>query len=107
MSIDVNTTFDNVFKSPTADFTTVLMVFVPRRNPRVFDCLHHVTSRIPLYSFISVCGLFLFILLLQKEIIYAPQPCSISVVANILLIFHSFNLTLLAHHTMFGYNYCF
>ena len=43
MSIDVNTTFDNVFKSPTADFTTVLMVFVPRRNPRVFDCLHHVT----------------------------------------------------------------
>ena len=43
MSIDVNTTFDNVFKSPTADFTTVLMVFVPRRNPRVFDCLHHAT----------------------------------------------------------------
>ena len=47
MSIDVNTTFDNVFKSPTADFTTVLMVFVPRRNPRVFDCLHHVTDSGP------------------------------------------------------------
>ena len=32
---------------------------------------------------------------------------AVSVVANILLIFHIFNLTLLGHHTMFGYNYCF
>ena len=50
-----------------------------------------------------ICGLFWFVLLLQKETIYAPQ----SVVANILLIFHNFNLTLLDHRTMFGYNYCF
>ena len=32
---------------------------------------------------------------------------AVSVVANILLIFHNFNLTLLGQHTMFGYNYCF
>ena len=32
---------------------------------------------------------------------------AVSVVANILQIFHNFILTLLGNHTMFGDNYCF
>ena len=54
----------------------------------------------------SVCGLFWFVLLLYKDT-YMLHNHAVSVVANILQIFHNINLTLLGHHTMFGYNYWF
>ena len=51
-------------------------------------------------------SVFVYITVAKRNHI-CSTTMSISVVANILLIFHNFNWTLLAHHTMFGYNYCF